>query len=188
MNTAPIVVRILKRRSTRNDNLSDNRDRYSGWRERAGCKFNLGRVNILRLWHYKLIPYLPRQQLLSQWRECCCIAKSITEKGTPNHILVNRIMDYTIFDFVHYSKLVYFEMCKRKYNVNWQKFAQYFPLYIGVPYWTTEDLFKDWHNDVYLRQCLYNLEEKAICNGVPADEWQRIYDRFKDFTPLQEIK
>lgn len=25
----------------------------------------------MRLWHKDLIPYLPRQQLLGQWRECC---------------------------------------------------------------------------------------------------------------------
>jgi hypothetical protein len=28
------------------------------------------------------------------------------------------------------------------------------------------------------------LEEKFRAGGIPADEWQRIYDRFKDFTPL----
>jgi uncharacterized protein (TIGR02328 family) len=27
----------------------------------------------MRLWHYKLIPYLPRQQLLGQHRECCAL-------------------------------------------------------------------------------------------------------------------
>ena len=47
----------------------------------------------MRLWHKDLIPVLPRQQLIGQWRECCLIAKQISEKGTPNHILVNKIMD-----------------------------------------------------------------------------------------------
>lgn len=46
------------------------------------------------------------------------------------------------------------------------------------------DIFPDWHNDIYLRECLYNLEEKFRAGGIPADEWQIIYDRFKDFTPL----
>jgi hypothetical protein len=32
------------------------------------------------------------------------------------------------------------------------------------------------------------LEEKAICGGISKDEWQIIYDRFKDFTPLWEGK
>ena len=27
----------------------------------------------MRLWHYKLIPYLPKKQLVSQWRECIAI-------------------------------------------------------------------------------------------------------------------
>lgn len=27
----------------------------------------------MRLWHYKLIPYLPRQQLLGQHRECAAL-------------------------------------------------------------------------------------------------------------------
>ena len=39
----------------------------------------------MRLWHKDLIDVLPRQQLISQWREICCIAKNIAEKGTPNH-------------------------------------------------------------------------------------------------------
>ena len=47
----------------------------------------------MRLWHKDLIPYLPRQQLLGQWRECCCIVRNIAMLGTPNHILVNKVMD-----------------------------------------------------------------------------------------------
>ena len=50
----------------------------------------------MRLWHKDLITVLPRQQLMAQWRECCCIIKNITEKGTPNHLLVNKIMNYDI--------------------------------------------------------------------------------------------
>ena len=44
----------------------------------------------MRLWHKNLICCLPRQQLLSQWRELKCIVKYNKEKGTPNHILVNK--------------------------------------------------------------------------------------------------
>lgn len=43
----------------------------------------------MRLWHKELIPYLPRQQLIAQWRECCAIASNLASKGTPNHLLVN---------------------------------------------------------------------------------------------------
>ena len=41
-----------------------------------------------------------------------------------------------------------------------------------------KDLFPDWHNDRYLEQCYFNLEEKYDCGGV-AQEWfkkiQNIY-------------
>ena len=138
----------------------------------------------MRLWHYTLLPYLPRLQLISQWRECCCIAKNIAEKGTPNHVLVNRILDYPMRHFVAYSGLVYHTMIFRGYKADEYKFLRhtdYVTLYIGV-----SNLFEGWHDDIYLRECLYNLEEKARAGAIPADEWQIIYKRFKDFTPLWE--
>lgn len=143
----------------------------------------------MRLWHYQLLPYLPRLQLVSQWRECCCIAKSIAEKGTPNHILVNKIMDYPIDHFRTYCNLVAKEMYNRGYKYGTSRLTKWTnQLTRKYTLVSSNDLFSEWHNDIYLRQCLYNLEEKAMCNGIPADEWQRIYDRFKDFTPLWEGK
>ena len=53
----------------------------------------------MRLWHKDLIDVLPNGQLLGQWRECCAIARNIKAKGTPNHLLVNKIMDYPDIDF-----------------------------------------------------------------------------------------
>ena len=144
----------------------------------------------MRLWHYKLLPYLPRLQLTSQWRECCCIAKSIAEKGTPNHVLVNRIMDYPIGDFVEYCTLVCIEMEYRGYRCDFSRLDRIIEKWDYVVPLRTDDsqMFQDWHNDIYLRECLYNLEEKAISKAIPADEWRAIYDRFKDFTPLLEGK
>lgn len=141
----------------------------------------------MRLWSYQLLPYLPRLQLISQWRECCCIAKSIAEKGTPNHILVNKIMDYPIDHFVEYCCNVCLEMEYRGYKCDSSRFYKYFATKdIVVPLRIDgERIFPDWHNDIYLRENLYNLEEKFRAGGIPADEWQVIYDRFKDFTPLR---
>ena len=128
----------------------------------------------MRLWHKDLIKVLPRQQLLAQWRECCCIARNIAVNGSPNHILVNPIMDHTISDFIHYTMLVYREMVDRHIKCQWDRFIQHFPLYCFNGYWIYNDLYNDWHNERYLTQCYYNLQEKFDRGGIPADEWERI--------------
>ena len=41
-----------------------------------------------------------------------------------------------------------------------------------------DKLFEDWHNHRYLKQCLYNLEEKYDCGGISREEWIPIYNKF----------
>ena len=140
----------------------------------------------MRLWHKELVKYLPRLQLVSQWRECVSIITKIKQDGTPNHILVNRVLDYPLDHFYTYCHMVQSEMLRRGYKASDKSKSK---IWIEVwHYIPNTKLFVNWHNDVYLRESLYNLEEKAICGGIPADEWQIIYDRFKDFTPLWEGK
>ena len=142
-----------------------------------------------RLWHKDLIPVLPRQQLLGQWRECCAIAKSIAEKGTPNHVLVNRIMEYPTCFYIVYTFMVANEMEKRGYKVDTAKIEQYFE---DKDYWLTEEfmdavwdinsaIFTEWHNDRYLRQCLANLQEKYDCGAITDMEWGRITARYPEW-------
>ena len=126
----------------------------------------------MRLWHKDLIPVLPRQQLLGQWRECCLIAKNISEKGTPNHILVNKIMDYPLDHFISYTQTVFHEMRKRGYSCNPQKFLKWFKTTNYADY---DEIFHNWHNNRYLLQCYYNLQEKYDCGGISEDEWKKIY-------------
>ena len=129
----------------------------------------------MRLWHKNLIHYLPRQQLLGQWRECCLIAKNIKENGTPNHILVNKIIEYPIEHLYTYGKAIYSEMCCRGYKVDLNKFDKYFddnkkkllPMH---------KIFIDWHNDLYMVICYYNLKEKYMNNGISEKEWESIYN------------
>lgn len=123
----------------------------------------------MRLWHIDLLEVLPRQQLLSQWRECCCIARNIYVNGTPNHLLVNKILDYDISDFYSYSILVSNEMLRRGYKVDRSKFEKYCKCdrFISRP-------FEGWHNDRYFLQCFYNLQEKYDCGGMTELEWCKI--------------
>lgn len=151
----------------------------------------------MRLWHKDLIPVLPCQQLLAQWRECCCIARNISINDTPNHILVNKVMNYRITSFETYCILVIKEMQKRGYKVSpkaveklednlfdWslhEMKPQVFRLLSDklVEY---DKLFPDWHNDRYLTQCLCNLQEKYDCGGISEDEWSEIDKHFKLMT------
>ena len=133
----------------------------------------------MRLWHKDLIQVLPRQQLLGQWRECCLIAKNIADKGTPNHLLVNKIMGYPIDHFLYYTGLVEREMRKRGYKLDWKCFEKY-GLYpqSGRIECDHESLFEGWHDLRYYRQCFFNLEEKYDCGGISVDEWGLISKQY----------
>ena len=132
----------------------------------------------MRLWHKDLIQVLPRQQLLGQWRECCCIAKNIAVNCTPNHLLVNKVLEYPESQFNVYTLAVYKEMIKRGYKCDWNSFVKW---RINRNYeWDIKDIFTDWHNDRYLRQCLYNLQEKYDCGGISEEEWKIIQNNSKE--------
>jgi len=128
----------------------------------------------MRLWHKNLIPVLPRQQLLGQWRECCAIARNISVKGSPNHVLVNRIMDYPLSHFYNYGKWIYWDMMRRGYKCDLSRFSHYFTFPHDMEYISFDEIFKNWHDEKYLRQCFYNLEEKHDCGAISDAEWKLI--------------
>lgn len=139
----------------------------------------------MRLWHKDLIPVLPRQQLLSQWREVCGIATNIAQKGSPDHILVNKIMNYPVDNFVTYTNMIIKEFNNRGYKISDNALTNYRKNIQKSIYRFNNNrkcsLFINWHNDIYLRQCLYNLEEKYLCGGISNEEWQRICAKFPEY-------
>ena len=130
----------------------------------------------MRLWHKDLIPVLPKQQLLGQWRECCCIARNIAVKGKPMHLLVNKIMDYPLEHFFWYSNEVMVEMKRRRYKVDESKFLKWIPAEVDLPVIWHSNLFPNWHNDRYMHQCLMNLQEKFDCGGIGICEYEKIME------------
>ena len=130
----------------------------------------------MRLWHISLISVLPREQLVAQWRELSAIAGSIKEKGTPNHILVNFVMNYPMNHFISYAYYVRKEMNKRGYRTMesvWEKITSlvdnndYNILPIDEVYYAKMDY-------VYLNICFYNLLEKYMCGGIPDKDFNKI--------------
>ena len=143
----------------------------------------------MRLWHVDLIQVLPRQQLLSQWRECVAIAKSLAEKGTPNHILVNRVLDYGSEDFLIYGEKVMREMRNRGYRLSDESVHKFYSYNRQWRDKRREDLkgekpkyassgpvFKCWHNERYLLQCFHNLQEKHDCGAMSDEEFDAIVE------------
>lgn len=134
----------------------------------------------MRLWSKQIIKYLPNKQLLSQWRELIAIIGNIKKRGYPNHILVNKIMDYPMSHFSSYAKLVIDEMKRRNFKLNEVK-INYVYEFCGNPEIKFKDIYSKWHNNDYLKICLSNLYEKFICGGISEIEWEIIRKNFKDF-------
>lgn len=133
----------------------------------------------MRLWHKDLIPYLPYQQLIGQWRECCLIARNISYYDKPNHILVNKVVKYPLGHLWQYGVMIAGEKYHRGFVCDFNRFEQWFanPDKLVIP--SDRELFADWHNERYLDQCYYNIQEKYDCGGVPEKEWQRFYEGYK---------
>ena len=139
----------------------------------------------MRLWHIDLIPILPDRQLLSQWRECCAIAKNIADDGNPNHLLVNKVLEYPVDHLYSYALLVIEEMMNRGFHLKNNSYENFihnldkFGFYTKVP---IDYIFGNWHNMRYFIQCFYNLQEKYDCGGISDEEWKRIENRYLEIT------
>ena len=131
----------------------------------------------MRLWHKELIPYLDRQRLLSQHRECA----ALRGKGWgKKHATVDYVFKYDPNRLVAYHYLIMDEMKRRGYNpdsvwynVNWRG-----KLLGEQEGWANPSLVLDLysatriypeHNEEYLRECIALLKEK----NAPID-WDAV--------------
>jgi len=126
----------------------------------------------MRLWHKDLISVLPIQQLKGQWSELSAIAGSILKNGTPNHLLVNKTLLYSFDHLATYAKLIYDERKRRGMRASDIVLNKVYSLCDNRNYIEYDLLFDGWHNDRYLKQCYYNLQEKRDCGGISANEWE----------------
>ena len=148
----------------------------------------------MRLWHYKLIPFLPNSQLIAQWRELNSIFKN-----QPKHILINYVYGYPKEDLLAYTYKVVHEMLNRKIKIRSTENAEnYFKnngveKYINSYNQLKEDGFNNpfitvnygnpfprHHTDRYLMQCFFNLQEKY-------DRGQKDFTREQYFNLCEEI-
>ncbi|MDF2634773.1 MAG: pyrimidine dimer glycosylase [Pelosinus sp.] len=116
----------------------------------------------MRLWHYQLIEYLPRQQLLGQHRECCALRGNGWGK---KHAIVDYVFKHHPHILWNYHVRVMSEMKCRGYHVDKQWMD---PCYRGKSCERynldrVSELYNyPEHNEGYLKECLINLAGKGI--------------------------
>lgn len=105
----------------------------------------------------------------------------LRKKGKPNHILVNKVLS-SRGDFYAYCNLIVGELKRRNYNVSEEAMKTCFDNILSNNNFETNsthfEIFYDWHNVRYLKQCLYNLQEKYDCGGISENEWEIIINEF----------
>lgn len=127
----------------------------------------------MRLWDYRLLKVLPNKMLVSQWRECVAIKRQ-WEKGTLKHRLVSYVMDYDKRYFASYVSEVMTQMTLRHIK-HQKKYYEEFNKFCGFRiYDVDKTLYYLEHNDRYLKQCYYNLQEKYDRGIITQEEWDKI--------------
>ena len=138
----------------------------------------------MRLWHYKLLPYLPEAQFKGQLRELVAILHRVKKHGTPNHMLVNQVKYYHESELTGYFML-YNEEYKKRYgkpvaDIFKQEFLEYSR---GVSCWQP---FEGWHDNRYLKVCMANLYEKHYFaegkSQITIYEWSKLLNGYEQIT------
>jgi len=149
----------------------------------------------MRLWHYKLIPFLPRQQLLGQHRECCALRGLGWGK---KHSTVDYVFKYSIHKLFTYHSEIMFEMMRRGYEIKNPRWLTYYYRGKKLNYDLStnvilpEDGIYPEHNDNYLSECLHNLKYKKVKNKIKnidlfmhfnfikdkGEKYEKIYNSF----------
>lgn len=122
----------------------------------------------MRLWHQGLIPKLPRQQLLGQWRECIAL---LGNGWGRKHKTVDYVFTHPENYLTAYSYQVYLEMKRRGYHPDlqriWSALRKRNLTYKEIDNCFTQmyqfsGIIYPEHNEQYYQECIDNLKSKNI--------------------------
>ena len=137
----------------------------------------------MRLWHKDLLQYLPDRQFKGQLRELVAIMHDWRDKGKTNHLLVNKVMEYSKRELTAYF-LEYELEYRRRYGKMLDKYNQEFIGFYDDNYELTD--YDGWHNKEYLRVCMANLYEKHFFgvgkSRITDEEWETLCKGYKKIT------
>ena len=150
------------------------------------------RCFIIRIWHWKLLPYLPDKQFCGQLHELVAIMHDWRDKGRTNHILINKVMKYPK---AHLLK--YFAVYSREYVARYGKHInidiqrEFLDFCFDNQYhYIKDNLFNGWHNNDYLKLNMCNLLEKHLGVGssrVTDEEWNKLCEGYKLITGTEFV-
>lgn len=128
--------------------------------------------------------------IVAEWRECIAIKRQ-WEKGTLKHRLVGYVMDYDKGYFGLYVNKVLEEFNNRNIKFN-RKLADEIADFVlegrDIKYVCNYFNHYPEHNDRYLKQCYYNLEEKADRGIISEEEWKPIEEFMNKFNKEKSIE
>lgn len=136
----------------------------------------------MRIWDYRLLPYLPELQFKGQLRELVWIMRQWRDKGATNHLLINRVMEYPKEELYGYF-LEYAIEYKNRFGIVLNCMEE-FREFANRKF--NNEPFKEWHNNEYLRVCMANLYEKHFFglgkSRIRDDEWEILCIGYKEIT------
>ena len=138
----------------------------------------------VRIWNYRLLPYLSELQFKGQLRELVLIMRQWRDKGTTNHILINKIMEYDKTELYSYF-ILYYNAYKERYNKTIDsKVLREFEDFGGCRF--TSHPFENWHTKEYLRSNMANLWEKHFMgvgkSRISDEECETLLRGYKEIT------
>ena len=113
------------------------------------------------------------------------LLKDNGKNGTLKHRLVSYVMDYDKPYFLNYVRQVAKELRNRHINI---KFSLYDEIYDFCNDKIVAVTDYPEHNDRYLQQCYYNLEEKYDRGIITEDEWDKIHEKVLNILTGKEEK
>lgn len=138
----------------------------------------------MRLWHHKLLPYLPELQFKGQLRETVAIMRDIRDRGGTNNLLINRVMSYPKADLSSYF-WDYDMLYHKRFSVQHKGYMEEFIEFADYTGYNPQP-FEGWHNKEYLRVCVCNLFEKYYFgigkSKISQEEWDRVLQGYREIT------
>ena len=132
----------------------------------------------MRIWDYRLISVLPNAQLKAMRYE---IGDMIKQYPNIKNRLVSYANNYDIEYLFNYFIKVLDEFKRRNLNHSIAYDNEITKIVVTKsphPILNFQNLIYPEHNDRYLKQCYYNLQEKFDRKIISTEEWQKITDKF----------